>query len=72
MIDGHARVSVSDAILEVITPCKNGTQVSLFIRPEEVSIAVKRRGFAKNQYTEPAAGNDHKDGAVWTLCPDND
>ena len=39
--DGHARVSVSDAILEVITPCQKGTQVSLFIRPEEVSIALK-------------------------------
>jgi len=39
--DGHARVSVSDAVLEVITPCKPGTQVSLFIRPEEVTIATK-------------------------------
>jgi molybdopterin-binding protein len=39
--EGHARVSVSDAILEVITPCKKGTPVSLFIRPEEISIALK-------------------------------
>jgi tungstate transport system ATP-binding protein len=39
--EGHARVSVSDSILEVITPCKQGTQVSLFIRPEEVTIALK-------------------------------
>jgi len=39
--NGHARVAVSDAIFEVITPCRKGTQVSLFIRPEEVTIALK-------------------------------
>ena len=38
---GHARVSVSNNILEVITPCKPGTKVSLFIRPEEVNLAAK-------------------------------
>ena len=39
--DGLATVSVSDAIIEVITPCKQGTKVALFIRPEEVTVAVK-------------------------------
>jgi tungstate transport system ATP-binding protein len=39
--EGHARVSVGNAVFEVITPCKPGTKVSLFIRPEEVTIAVK-------------------------------
>lgn len=38
---GHARVSVSNNILEVITPCRPGTKVELFIRPEEVNLAVK-------------------------------
>jgi tungstate transport system ATP-binding protein len=39
--EGHASVSVSGAILDVITPCKPGTPVALFIRPEEVTIAPK-------------------------------
>jgi len=38
---GHARVSVTNNILEVITPCKPGTKVEIFIRPEEVNLAVK-------------------------------
>jgi tungstate transport system ATP-binding protein len=39
--DGLARISVSATTIEVITPCKSGTKVALFIRPEEVTIALK-------------------------------
>jgi tungstate transport system ATP-binding protein len=38
--EGHARISVSKVILEAITPCKPGTKVTLFIRPEEVMIGL--------------------------------
>ena len=39
--EGLARISVGNVILEVITPCKPGSRVALFIRPEEVTIALK-------------------------------
>ena len=39
--EGHARIAVGNVIFEVITPCKPGTKVALFIRPEEVTIAVR-------------------------------
>jgi tungstate transport system ATP-binding protein len=39
--EGHAKVSVGNAVFEVLTPCRPGTQVALFIRPEEVTIALK-------------------------------
>jgi tungstate transport system ATP-binding protein len=39
--EGLARVSVGTAVFEVITPYRPGTQVALFIRPEEVTIALK-------------------------------
>jgi tungstate transport system ATP-binding protein len=52
---GHARVSVHNHTLEVITTCKTGTNVALFIRPEEVTIAIKDGEFpltsARNQLT---------------------
>jgi molybdopterin-binding protein len=37
--EGLAEVNVGTAIIEVITPCKPGSKVALFIRPEEVTIA---------------------------------
>ncbi|MDD1701218.1 MAG: ABC transporter ATP-binding protein [Methanoregula sp.] len=39
--DGHAKVSVSNTVFEVISPCTPGTQVTLFIRPEEITVALK-------------------------------
>jgi tungstate transport system ATP-binding protein len=39
--EGHARVSVGNSVFEVITPEEPGTKVSLYIRPEEVTIAVR-------------------------------
>ncbi len=41
MTEGHAKVMVGTAVFEVITPYKPGTKVALFIRPEEVTIALK-------------------------------
>jgi tungstate transport system ATP-binding protein len=53
--DGHAKISVGITVFEVITPCKPGTKVALFIRPEEVTIAVKDgdlpRTSVRNQLT---------------------
>jgi molybdopterin-binding protein len=53
--NGHAKISVGNTIFEVITPCKPGTKVALFIRPEEVTIAVKDgdlpRTSVRNQLT---------------------
>jgi tungstate transport system ATP-binding protein len=37
----HAKVSVGTSVFEVITPHGAGTKVALFIRPEEVTIAMK-------------------------------
>jgi tungstate transport system ATP-binding protein len=54
--EGHARVSVSNAILEVITPCKPGTRVALFIRPEEVIIALKDEELPKTSVRNQLTG----------------
>ena len=54
--EGHARVSVSNAILEVITLCKPGTQVSLFIRPEEVTVALKDGDLPKTSVRNQLTG----------------
>ena len=53
---GHARVSVSNTILEVITPCKPGTRVELFIRPEEVNLAVKDGDLPKTSVRNQMTG----------------
>ncbi len=53
---GHARISVSNNILEVITPCKPGTKVELFIRPEEVNLAVKDGELPKTSVRNQIAG----------------
>jgi tungstate transport system ATP-binding protein len=37
--EGLAEVNVGTAVIEVITPCKPGSKVALFIRPEEVTIS---------------------------------
>jgi tungstate transport system ATP-binding protein len=39
--EGHAKVSVGDKVIEVIAPFTTGTRVTLFIRPEEVTVALK-------------------------------
>jgi tungstate transport system ATP-binding protein len=39
--EGHARISVNNVIFEVISPCKQGRNVVMFIRPEEVTVALK-------------------------------
>jgi tungstate transport system ATP-binding protein len=39
--DGLATIAVSNVILEAITPFNPGTHVALFIRPEEVTIALR-------------------------------
>jgi tungstate transport system ATP-binding protein len=53
---GHARVSVSSTILEVITPCKPGTRVELFIRPGEVNLAVKEGELPKTSVRNQLTG----------------
>jgi tungstate transport system ATP-binding protein len=54
--EGHARVSVSSATFELITPCKPGTKVSLFIRPEEVTIAIRDGDLPKTSVRNQLSG----------------
>jgi tungstate transport system ATP-binding protein len=61
--EGHASVSVSGAILDVITPCKPGTPVALFIRPEEVTIALKDGDLPKTSV------RNHLQGTIIKMVP---
>jgi len=54
--EGHAKVMVGNAVFEVITPYKPGTQVALFIRPEEVTIALKDGDLPKTSVRNQLAG----------------
>jgi tungstate transport system ATP-binding protein len=54
--EGHAKVSVGNAVFEVITPCRPGTQVSLFIRPEEVTVALKDGDLPKTSVRNQLTG----------------
>jgi tungstate transport system ATP-binding protein len=38
--EGLSKILVGTTVFEVITPCRPGTKVALFIRPEEVTIAL--------------------------------
>jgi molybdopterin-binding protein len=53
---GHAKISVGTAVFEVITSSKPGTPVSLFIRPEEVTLAVKDGDLPKTSVRNQLAG----------------
>ncbi len=53
---GHAKISVGTEVFEVITSCKPGTPVSLFIRPEEVTLAVKDGDLPKTSVRNQLAG----------------
>jgi tungstate transport system ATP-binding protein len=54
--EGHAKVSVGTAVFEVITPCRPGTQVALFIRPEEITIAMKDGDLPKTSVRNQLTG----------------
>jgi tungstate transport system ATP-binding protein len=54
--EGHARVSVGNAVFEVITPEEPGTKVSLYIRPEEVTIAVRDGDLPKTSVRNQLSG----------------
>jgi tungstate transport system ATP-binding protein len=54
--DGHASISVDKAIFEVITPCKPGTKVALFIRPEEVTLAIRDGDLPKTSVRNQLSG----------------
>jgi tungstate transport system ATP-binding protein len=54
--DGHAHISVSDSALEAITPCRPGTRVALFIRPEEISLALKDGDLPKSSVRNQLKG----------------
>ena len=58
--EGHAKVSVGNTVFEVITPCRPGTQVALFIRPEEVSIALKDGDLPKTSIRNQLPGTIKK------------
>jgi tungstate transport system ATP-binding protein len=53
---GHAKISVGTEVFEVITSSKPGTPVSLFIRPEEVTLAVKDGDLPKTSVRNQLAG----------------
>jgi tungstate transport system ATP-binding protein len=54
--DGHAYVNVGNAVFEVITPGKPGTKVALYIRPEEVTIAVRDGDLPKTSVRNQLSG----------------
>jgi tungstate transport system ATP-binding protein len=58
--EGHAMVSVGNAVFEVLTPCRPGTQVSLFIRPEEVTVTLKDGDFPKTSVRNQLTGTIKK------------
>ena len=53
---GLAKVSVGNAVFEVISPCKPGTKVDLFIRPEEVTVALKDGDLPKTSVRNQLTG----------------
>ncbi len=53
---GLAKVSVGNAVFEVISPCKPGTRVDLFIRPEEVTVALKDGDLPKTSVRNQLTG----------------
>ena len=67
--EGLAKILVGKTVFEVITPCKPGTRVALFIRPEEVTIALKDGDLPKTSVRNQMTRNYHEDGAIWTICP---
>ena len=54
--EGHATISVGTKIFEVITDCRPGTTVSLFIRPEEVTVARKDGDLPKTSVRNQITG----------------
>jgi tungstate transport system ATP-binding protein len=52
-----AKVSVGAAVVEVITPLIPGTKVALFIRPEEVTIALKDGDLPKTSVRNQLTGS---------------
>jgi tungstate transport system ATP-binding protein len=53
---GLAKVSVGNAVFEVISPCKPGARVDLFIRPEEVTVALKDGNLPKTSVRNQLTG----------------
>ena len=58
--EGHAKVAVGNTAFEVITPCKPGTKVALFIRPEEVTIALRDGDIPKTSVRNQITGTIKK------------
>jgi len=58
--EGHAIVSVGNAVFEVLTPCRPGTQVALFIRPEEVTVTLKDGDLPKTSVRNQLTGTIKK------------
>lgn len=53
---GLATVALDQAIFEVVTPCPPGKQVSLYIRPEEVTISIPEPGARKTSARNQLVG----------------
>ena len=58
--EGLAKILVGKTIFEVISPCKPGTRVALFIRPEEVTIALKDGDLPKTSVRNQMTGTIRK------------
>ncbi len=54
--EGHASVSVGNAAFEVITSSNPGTKVALYIRPEEVTIALRDGDMPKTSVRNQLSG----------------
>jgi len=53
---GHATIDVGDAIIEAITHNQPGQRVALFIRPEEVTVALKDGDLPKTSVRNQLTG----------------
>ncbi len=60
---GLAKVMVGNAVFEVITPFEPGTKVDLFIRPEEVTLAMKNGDLHKTSV------RNHITGSITKMVP---
>ncbi len=60
---GLAKVMVGNAVFEVITPFEPGTKVDLFIRPEEVTVALKNGDLHKTSV------RNHITGSITKMVP---
>jgi tungstate transport system ATP-binding protein len=53
---GHATIALDNASFEAVTPCPSGKHVTLYIRPEEVTITIPESGVLKTSARNQLSG----------------